>query len=397
MLIERLNIDNKPLTNMTAIVTGGAGGIGLETAKALCCLGARVSILDIDESKCLSAYAELSDLFKADAFEIDCIDITDELKLIEFVHHYIERFYCPDIIINNAATVIVGASESITSEAWDIGYRVNLKAPILITGHFLPGMRKRNSGVICFVPSSGAAPFLGAYEVFKTAQAEFCSTLCAELENTSVFAYAIAPGLVKTDSADKAIEKVAQLMMIPVSSIYTSNEKNMLTVEEAGTAFALSVLSAEKYNGSEIGAVQVLNDYKDIYPFEQNEKKKKVSEEEINRINEIVEVFMRQSKGWMERNIFERQWLIRDFKKKTGCTPDQMKKELEKLRSMALLGTVNDIEKTASNLEVLKSYYVNQYKLLQGWEKNKDKLKENSMIIMGWIKDIENILKIVLS
>lgn len=91
MLIERLNIDNKPLTNMTAIVTGGAGGIGLETAKALCCLGARVSILDIDESKCLSAYAELSDLFKADAFEIDCIDITDELKLIEFVHHYIER------------------------------------------------------------------------------------------------------------------------------------------------------------------------------------------------------------------------------------------------------------------------------------------------------------------
>jgi NAD(P)-dependent dehydrogenase (short-subunit alcohol dehydrogenase family) len=63
----------------------------------------------------------------------------------------------------------------------------------------LPGMLKRKSGTVVFVPSSGAAPYMGAYEVFKTAQVELCNTLAGELEGTGVITFSIGPGIVKTD------------------------------------------------------------------------------------------------------------------------------------------------------------------------------------------------------
>lgn len=394
MLIEKVPSIKDKLRGKIAIITGAGGGIGLETAKALCYLGAKVVILEIDKIKGQKAEKEINTMFGSEIAEYYYLDLSKENEINSFAERFREKYGCPSIIINNAATIIIGAIDQLSPEEWDVGYRVNLKAPILLTKEFLPQMKKANKGTICFIPSSGAAPYMGAYEVFKTAQAEFCSTLCGELESTSVYAYSIAPGLVKTETADKSIEKVAGMMGISKSSIYTSNEKNMLSAEEAGTALALSVLAAEKYNGLEIGSIQVLNDFclLDINKSELDNYA--IACEELEVVNRIVNTFKEQHKGWKERNVFERQWLMRDFKKTVGYTSDQMELKLVDIYEHAKDDGKVNVSVIKDVFERLKSYYINQYTLLQGWEKNKEKLENHSLIISGWINDIDSVIKV---
>ena len=98
---------------------------------------------------------------------------------------------------------------------------------------------------------------MGAYEVFKTAQVELCNTLFGELENTNLNVYSIGPGLVKTERAMKGIEVVSSRFGMTTEEFYRMNERHILGVEEAGTGFALSILMADRYNGQEIGCIQV--------------------------------------------------------------------------------------------------------------------------------------------
>lgn len=124
---------------------------------------------------------------------------------------------------------------------------------------FLPQMKERNSGTIVFVPASGAAHYMGAYEVFKTAQLELCNTLAGELEGTRIFTRAIGTGLVKMETAME--KNCCGKNGHDDEEFYALNGSHILSAEEAGCGFALSVLSAEKYNGQEIGSsIHVLSD-----------------------------------------------------------------------------------------------------------------------------------------
>ena len=81
----------------------------------------------------------------------------------------------------------MGAVDDVKIEFWDKSYAVNLKVPLLLSQKFLPLMKERKSGTIVFVSSSGASPYMGAYEVFKTVQVELSNTLAMELENSGVY------------------------------------------------------------------------------------------------------------------------------------------------------------------------------------------------------------------
>jgi len=208
---------------------------------------------------------------------------------------------------------------------------------------------------------------MGAYEVYKTAQAEFCSTPCGEIENTGIHAYSIAPCLVKTETADEAIGKVAALMGIPKDSIYSSNAGNMLTSEEAGTAFALSALAAGNYHGLEIGAIQVLNDFGLLERSSPGTGKGTVAlcAESRQVLERILLTFREQHRGWKERNLFEREGLMRDFRKRTGCSTEQMEPSLAALHEKAREEGLMQVDVAKDLLGRLKACYGNQYRLLR--------------------------------
>lgn len=397
MIIENSRIKRNCLSGKTVLLTGSGGGIGYEAARAFVWLGANVIIAEINEDKGNNAQQKINKDFKTDKAVFYRIDISDNKQIDELYDFISERYGFLDILFNNATITPLGAIDDVSVEKWDKSYAVNLRAPIMLVQKFLPDMKLKDQGTIVFVPSSGAAPFMGAYEIFKTAQVELSNTLEGELEGSNISVYCIAPGLVKTLTAQRGIEKVAQLMEISKEEFYSMNEAHMLSTEEAGVGFAVSVLYAKQYKGKEIGAIQVL---KDAEVFKYAKKSVKTSnnllfenKDEINKhFSNIVRVYQEQYKGWLERNVFERQWVLRDFKKTVKKPAEQAKTILNSCYEGFLREDFEVIEENKYILIALKDYYKHQYKLLQGYEKNDKKLKENSQIIMEWINDIEFVI-----
>lgn len=389
MLVEKNKSLKNVLNGKLILLTGAGGGIGFEAAKAFAYMGAKVVIAEIDKEKGTNSEQYLNSTFSGHLADFYEIDLSDE-KQIMSMYDYINRVYgCPYAIFHNATTTAMGAVEEVSLQIWDKSYTVNFRAPLLLTQLFLPNMKKRNSGIIVFVSSSGAAPYMGAYEVFKTAQVELCNTLSGELEKTKINTFSIGPGLVKTETAMNGIEAVSNMMGITTEEFYEMNENHILSVEEAGCGFALSVLLADKYNGQEIGSIQVLMDFEllenNTY---QDDKNQKDYEKIIPLVQEVIKTYKRQYNGWIARNIFERQWVLRDFKKTVGISAEQflnnmnnLEIELKKENYQILSSYFNDFEK-------LKKYYERQYKLLQGFEKDPAKLKKHSNTLNQWIKDL---------
>ena len=112
----------------------------------------------------------------------------------------------------------------------------------------------------------------------------------------------------------KGIEVVSSRFGMTTEEFYRMNERHILGVEEEGTGFALSVLRADRYNGQEIGCIQVLLDFGLQSTSDQESSKSKDYQKIFPIILDVIKVYKEQYFGWMERNIFERQWVLRDFK-----------------------------------------------------------------------------------
>lgn len=155
---------------------------------------------------------------------------------------------------------------------------------------------------------------MGAYEVFKTAQVELCNTLSGELEKTKIKTFSIGPGLVKTETAMNGIEIVSNMMGMTTDEFYTMNENHILGVEEAGCGFALSVLLADKYNGLEIGSIQVLIDFGLLENQTNQDKNKQISFEKLKqyykRQYKLLQGFEKDPARLKEHSNTLNQWIM---------------------------------------------------------------------------------------
>ena len=367
------------LAGKVVLITGAGGGIGLETARCFVTMGAKVVVLDNDREKGERAEAALRAIPGAVA-DFYYIDLADEGSFDAMKAFVLGKYGCPDIVFNNAAVLHLGAVGAIGSQDWDHGYRVNFKAPVLLVNCFLEEMKRRDSGTFVFVSSSGAAAYMGAYEIFKTAQGELAGTLAQELEGTGIRSYTISPGLVKTETAQKSIAVVAAKMNLSEEAFYEMNKDHIISVEDAALGFALSVLHADEYNGQEIGSLQVLNG---LAP--KDGATVRVDAETLGR---VARTFSEQYKGWKERNVFERQWVLRDFRKCVGRPADEVQARMQELAQSGGLLAAGD----RPLLEALVRYWQRQAQLLQSFEKDPQKRQAHSCTIAGWIADLQSLL-----
>lgn len=98
-----------------------------------------------------------------------------------------------------------------------------------------------------------------------------------------------------------------------------------------------------------------------------------------------MKTYEEQYFGWKERNIFERQWVLRDFRKTVGSSADEAYTRIKAMEAGKGVLSTGDY----ALLKALSGYWQHQYKLLKAL-KNKEKLLENSDIIKCWISDIES-------
>ena len=225
------------LSSSPALVEGLAGKPPL----AFAALGAFVLLTDIDRARGEQATAAVNLRFPQAAHFLHA-DLSDKEAVAALCEKVLAQYGCPDILFHNAAVVVTGQVGAVPFQAWEHSYAVNLRAPILLTSSFLPHMRKRDRGCVVFVSSSGAAPYLNAYEVFKTAQGEFSNGLAAELEGTHIYTYTIAPGLVRTQTAEDSIQAVAAHMGLSTEAFYREQAAHTLSPRRQDREFALSTL-----------------------------------------------------------------------------------------------------------------------------------------------------------
>ncbi|HSL43471.1 MAG TPA: SDR family oxidoreductase [Anaerolineales bacterium] len=396
MVIARLGLTPDALSGETIIVTGAGGGIGYEAARALLWLGANVILAEIHLVNGLRAQEALEAEFDKNRVLFVQTDVGDEASVQKLYEQSMLHFGKVDAVINNATIAVLGEVKDLPIDEWDRSYRVNLRGPVLMAKTFLPGMIKRNHGVFACVSSTGTA-FLGGYETFKAAQVHLANTLDAELEGTGVIAYTIGPGLVPTETASKAVEQLAPQMGMSVEQFFEMNKSAVLSVEEAGAGFAASVIFARKFRGQEISSMQALKAADINFGGEKVESEAAQvpadrREQALALCEAVYATLKEQSDGWKSRSLFERQWVIRDFRKTAGMPVEEWLETLRMLEDNLQHGVVMHLPLP---LAKLAGYYDHLAELAKGYEKNRTKLEENLRHVYRWRDEVNELANLI--
>ncbi|HSB67348.1 MAG TPA: SDR family oxidoreductase, partial [Anaerolineales bacterium] len=322
-------------------------------------------------------------------------DVGDEKSVQALYDEAVRHYSKVDVVINNATLATLGMVKDLPIEQWDQSYRVNLRGPVLMAQKFLPDMISREHGIFVCVSSKGTA-YLGGYETFKAAQLHLSDTLDAELEGTGVIAFTIGPGLIPTDTAINAVNQLAPLMGMTVKEFYKLNQAVVLTPEEAGAGFAASIVFAEKFKGTEISSIQALKAANiNFGSVETGQTWAAFNPHQRERAAALCEkvrfTLKEQSDGWKHRSLFERQWVIRDFKKTSGMSAEEWLFALDQLSIK--LNEGGSI--VLPPLEMLSGYYDHLGELAKGYEKDRTKLEENLKHVYSWRDEVLELGKIL--
>ena len=184
----------KRLEGKTAIVTGGAQGLGFEGAKLFAAEGARVIIADINAEKGEKAAAEIGATFvKCDVSK--AADVENVIKVAGTV----------DVLYNNAGIFWTGHDGKLTDIAeadWDRVIAINLKSVYLFSKYAIPTMIASGRGGSIINTGSSAAqigiPDCDAYTATKGAIVQLTKSLAAEYGRYKVRTNAISPAAIMT-------------------------------------------------------------------------------------------------------------------------------------------------------------------------------------------------------
>ncbi|MGZ5398279.1 MAG: SDR family oxidoreductase [Mycobacterium sp.] len=187
------------INGKVVVVTGGARGIGLATARTLNELGAKVAIGDVDEAAVKETGADLDLGFYAR------LDVTDRQSFTTFLDD-VERELGPvDVLINNAGICITGRCLEEPDEFTRRMIDINVFGVILGTKLAAERMVKRGRGHVINVSSLAgvaAAPGIATYCATKHAVLGYTDTVRIELRRTGVKFSIVMPTLTNTAMID---------------------------------------------------------------------------------------------------------------------------------------------------------------------------------------------------
>lgn len=208
------------LDGKTAIVTGGARGIGGEIAMAFAAEGADVVIGDLLGAE--AAAPVLSSIAESGRRSLLVrTDVSDEQQVRAMVDAAVAEFGQIDILVNDAGTVSQKAFAELEVSEWDRVLAVNLRGVFLCTRFVLPGMLERQRGKIINVASQlgqiGGIEMVH-YSASKAGVIGLTKALAREVSAQGVHVNAIAPGPILTEMMAQETEEWAarKLSELPI-------------------------------------------------------------------------------------------------------------------------------------------------------------------------------------
>ena len=197
-----------PLSDRTALVTGGASGIGAAVATRLAELGAHVTVLDRDDEGAAKVAAAIGGDFRG-------LDLTDGAAIAALD---VEA----DILVNNAGIQHVAPIEEFDPDQWVLIQRLMLEAPFRLARRLLPRMYDRGFGRIVHVSSvhgHRASPYKSAYVSAKHGLEGLSKVIALEAAGKGVTSNTVCPGYVRTPLVEGQIAAQAETHGIPESDV----------------------------------------------------------------------------------------------------------------------------------------------------------------------------------
>ena len=213
------------LAGQTALVTGGARGIGLAIAGRLLADGARVAVLDRDADAVQKAAAGMG--AGAMALVADVTQTADVNRAVQAAHDWHGSL---DIVVNNAG--ITGRSFAITEltdEDWQSVIACDLTSVFLVSRAAVKLMLPRRRGRIINIASIAGKegnPTLVPYSTAKAGVIGLTKALAREVATSGIFVNAVAPAVIGTDLLQQMTKSTVDMLVakIPMGRVGTPAE-----------------------------------------------------------------------------------------------------------------------------------------------------------------------------
>jgi len=208
-------VNSFDLRERVALITGGAGGIGLGIAERFAGAGARLVLADIDGERA-EAVAKRFKEEGSDALALTG-DVGSTTQCEELVADTIEHFGRIDILVNNAG--YMGPTTplwKVGDDDWERVMRIDLGSVFHMSRAALPHMRQRRSGSIISLASIAGkegTPNLVPYSVAKAGIIALTKALAKEVVTDGIRVNCVAPAVVKTPLLDQLPQEAVDLML----------------------------------------------------------------------------------------------------------------------------------------------------------------------------------------
>ncbi|MHB8668583.1 MAG: SDR family NAD(P)-dependent oxidoreductase [Burkholderiales bacterium] len=203
------------LKNRTAIVTGGAQGIGLAIVRRMLASGASVRIWDRDQKLLQQTLSALSGPVSGDA-----VDVADQKSVAQGTAAALAALGKVDILVNNAG--IAGANAPTVDypvDEWERVIKVNLTSQFLTCRAVAPHMVRQKYGRIVNIASIAGKegnPNAAAYSASKAGVISLTKSLGKELAKDGVSVNCITPAAAKTAIFDQMTEQHINYMLAKI-------------------------------------------------------------------------------------------------------------------------------------------------------------------------------------
>ncbi|MEU6610206.1 SDR family oxidoreductase [Streptomyces shenzhenensis] len=217
------------LAGLTALVTGGASGIGLATAELLSQYGADVAVLDLDPTAVRAPLRGFT------------ADVTDDDSVRSAVEEAARQLGGIDILVNNAGTGAAGTVADNPDEEWARVLDVNVLGIVRVTRAALPYLRRSAHAAVvntCSIAATAGLPQRALYSASKGAVLSLTLAMAADHVREGIRVNCVNPGTVDTPWVGRLLDAAAD----PVAERAALNGRQptgrLVTAQEVAAAIA---------------------------------------------------------------------------------------------------------------------------------------------------------------